>query len=236
MSLKFMLDNLEGLDDSVAALYTKHDDGKHYLEVDGAVSKSKLDEFRNNNVDLLRKLDGYKDLDPAKYASMQTQIAELTREETIPADKLDEIVAERVGNLRNEYDGKINDFETVISTQSRQLEGLVIDSAVRKAATEGKVLPTAVDDVLLRAKSTFKVIDGAAVPHDSKGSVVYGKDGSSPMGIGEWMGKLSKDASHLFEGSSGGGGTGGGRQTGGQQDTSKMSAVQKIAAGLQNKQ
>jgi len=236
MSLKFMLDSLEGLDESVAALYTEHDDGKFYLEVDGAVAKGKLDEFRNNNIELLKKLESFKDIDPKKYKEAQDELARIQAEKdkgsVIPKEQVDKLVADRVAEMQSEYEAKLQQAQEANGTMSRQLESLVIDSAVRKAATDTKVLPSAVDDVLLRAKTTFKVVDGTAIPHDSNGNIVYGKDGSSPMGIGEWMGKLAKDASHLFEGSqgSGGGGGGGGRP---HQDTSKMSPAQKIAAGLE---
>lgn len=236
MPLKFMLDSLEGLDENVAALYSKHDDGKFYLEVDGAVSKNRLDEFRNNNVELLKKLDDFKDIDPEKYTEMVQKMTEIEKKKTIPAEQVDQMVAERVKEMQDETAASVKKYEEQIGTMSRQLEGLVIDSAVRKAATDGKVLASAVDDVLLRAKSVFKVVEGVAVPHDGDNNVIYGKDGTNPMGISEWMGKLAKDASHLFEGSQGGGGGGGNRPGGGQQmDPSKMTAAQKITQGLNDR-
>ena len=245
MSLKFMLENLEGLDESIAALYTKHDDGKFYLEVDGAVAKTKLDEFRDNNIDLLKKLEPFKGLDPkqvedmkkidpAKYAEMIEKLAALDKDKTIPADEVERIISERVLEMSTEHGTAVKGFQSTIDTQNRQLEGLVIDSAVRKASAAGKVLSTAVDDVLLRAKSVFIVKDGAAVAQDASGQTIYGKDGTNPMQIGEWIGKLSKEASHLFEGSQGGGGQGGGGGGGKHLgDNSKMSPAQKIAAGLE---
>ena len=57
MVLKFVLDSLEDLEDNVKALYSKHTDGKFYLDVEGAVSKSKVDEFRDNNVSLKQQIE-----------------------------------------------------------------------------------------------------------------------------------------------------------------------------------
>ena len=70
MKLKFKLDTLEGLDAAIAALYEQGADGAYYLSVDGVVGKDKLDEFRNNNVKLLKDLEKFKDVDPAKYQEL----------------------------------------------------------------------------------------------------------------------------------------------------------------------
>jgi DNA repair ATPase RecN len=58
MTLKFEVDTIEGLDELIAAEYSKDDaSGKYFLNVDGAVHKRKLDEFRENNVKLLKEKD-----------------------------------------------------------------------------------------------------------------------------------------------------------------------------------
>ena len=43
MPIKFRLDNLEGLEPTIAALYSKADDGKYYAQVEGAVVVVKVD-------------------------------------------------------------------------------------------------------------------------------------------------------------------------------------------------
>jgi len=60
--------------------------------------------------------------------------------------------------------------------------------------------------------------------------VLYGKDGSTPMPMNEWVLGLKKTAPHLFAGAAGSG-AGGGRGHG-HVDVSKMSPLQKIEAGL----
>lgn len=233
MALKFMLKDLEGLDENIAALYVKHDDGNFYLDVTGAVSKSKLDEFRNNNIELKSQMEQFKDVDPKKYKELLEKEEQFDKIDATTEEKVKSQVADRVKKMQEDFDSKLNEANKQLTTQSRQLEGLLIDSAVRKSATDTKVLPSAVDDVLLRARSVFKVVDGVATAEDGEGNVVYGKNGSDPLTINEWVGGLSKEAPHLFEQSAGGGSQGGRGGRGGQQDMSKLSPLQKISAGLE---
>jgi len=235
MALKFMLPNLEDLDEGVAALYTKHDDGKFYLEVDGAVAKTRLDEFRNNNVDLLKKLEGFDGIDPDTYTKLVKDAADREKEKLVPSDQVDILVAERVKKMQEEAAASVAGMQTTLDVTNRQLESLVIDSAVRKVSSDSKVLPSAVDDVLLRAKSVFKVENGKAIPYDNDAKIIYGTNGTDPMTVTEWMSGLVKDATHLFEQSTGGGGPGGGGPGGKKTDPSKLSPVQKISEVLAQK-
>lgn len=237
MALKFVVDSLDGVDESVQGLYSKHTDGKYYLEVEGAVAKSKLDEFRNNNINLKQQIDEltdkYGNIDVDKYKELMEKAAQDDGKKRIPMEKLDEIVNERTQKMKEEYENQIGQLKDVVSSQSGQLDNLLIDGAVRQAAAEAKVRNAAIEDVILRAKQTFKVVDGQAIAHDSKGAIVYGKDGSTPLSTNEWLGGLKKNASHLFETSTGGGAGGGDQSPSrGPQDTSNMSPLQKIAAGM----
>lgn len=229
MKLKFKLDTLEDLDATIAALYEQAADGDYYLSVDGAVGKDKLDEFRNNNVKLLKDLEKFKDVDPAKYQELLALAKKQQEKQLIDAGEIDKVVEQRVGEMKSTYENQLKTLTEQNSVAQRQLESLLIDNAVRDAAVKSGVQPTAVDDVLLRAKATFKIKDGNAVPVDAQGNVVYGKDGTSPMSVVDWTTGLKKQAPHLFQGSQGGGAQGSGK---GNVDTSKLTSAQKIAQGL----
>lgn len=235
--LKFMVKSLDGLDEEVAKLYTKHEDGNFYLEVEGAVAKAKIDEFRDNNINLKRQIDELtgklEGVDLDEYRALKEAQASDDGKKRITMEKVDEIVAERTKKMREEHDALVSELTGQTETLSGQLNGLLIDGAVRQAAIEAKVRPGALEDVVLRAQRTFKVVDGKAVAHDEKGNVQYGKDGASPLQPSEWIDGLKKNADHLFEQSSGGGAGGGGNRGGaGNQDTTNMSSLQKISAGL----
>ena len=216
-------------------LYTEQN-GKFYLDVDGAVSNDKVAEFRNKNIELMKNLDDLKGqfngIDPKKYKDAMTRIEELDGKKTVPMEEMERMVSERVQTMKSEMQETIDNLTKDKTTLSSQLESLIIDSAVRSAATKHKVLSTAVDDVVLRAKSTFKMEKGAAMPYDTKGNVIYDKDGETPLSVDGWVKGLEKTAGHLFEGSQGGGARNNGTFNG--VNTNDMSALQKIQAGLAN--
>ncbi|MDJ0952472.1 MAG: hypothetical protein QNJ81_02215 [Acidimicrobiia bacterium] len=241
MALKFVLDNLEGVEEAQHGLYEKHTDGKYYLDVEGAVSKNKVDEFRDNNIQLRQQVEEmekkYGNIDLEKYQELMDKAALDDGKKRITMDKVDDIVAERTQKMREEHQNQVNALTGNNNELKSQLDGLLIDGAVRNAAVEAKVRPGALEDVVLRANRTFKVVDGKAVAHDDKGNVIYGKDGTNPLSPAEWLGGLKTSAEHLFEVSKGGGAGGGdnrnqGGDRGGDQDAANMSPLQKIAAGM----
>lgn len=231
MTLKFKLESLEGLDENLAKLYVKHDDGFFYLNVDGAVSKSKLDEFRDNNIQLMKDLEKYKDVDPEKYAELLKKAQENDGKKMVELSKLNDMVEERVATMREEYEKQIGDLTDQLGKSNSQLDVLLIDSAIRTESIKNGIIPSAVDDVVLRAKSVFKVKEGKAVPFDSEGKEIYSKNGEDTMPPGEWVKGLIKTAPHLFIESAGGGSFNNGG--GGHKDRDKMSAREKISAGLE---
>lgn len=241
MALKFVLENLDSLDDAQKGLYSKHTDGKYYLEVEGAVAKSKVDEFRENNIALKQQIEDltnkYGQIDLEKYKELVDKAALDDGKKRITVEKVDEIVTERTKKMREDYENQLNSLKDVNGKLGTQLNGLLIDSAVRSAAQSSGVRSAAMEDVVLRANTTFKVVDGKAVAHDSEGRVVYGKDGSSPLTTTEWIQGLRTSAPHLFEQSQGGGASGGDSRRGssGGPDRSNMSPLQKIAAGMSEK-
>lgn len=231
--MKFKIAKLEDVEESLRKFYTQGSDGAYYLEVEGAVSKDRLDEFRNNNIELNRKLEAFKDLDPTKIRDMLETERKIAEKKLIDAGDIDGLVAQRVSTMKNDFDSRYNDLEGRYKTANRQLETLLIDNSVREVAAKIGVVPTAVDDVLLRAKTVFRVEDGAPVAKDSQGKTLYGKDGSSSLNIGEWLGGLKEQAPHLF-GSSQGSGANNNRGPGNTTGNQKLTPAQKIAAGLQS--
>lgn len=232
MTLKYIVDKLEDVAEAHRPLYEKIEGDKFRLNVEGAVPREKLDEFRNNNIELLKKLDNFKDVDPKKYVTLLDLEKKVTDKSLIDAGKLEETVTARVASMKQEFETKEADLTSRLTAANGQLEKLVIDSAVRVKALESGVVATAVDDVLLRARSTFKIVEGKAVPFaDDK--PIYGKDGVNTMGVEEWISNLSKSAPHLF-GPTQGGGSRGSAQPGGSggKPTGSMS---KIKAGLESR-
>ena len=230
MPLKYLIKDLMEVAEGHRPLYIKRDDGMYILDVDGAVDKNKLNEFRDTNVELMKKLDQFKDLDPTKYAELMETQRKVREKQLIDAGKVDEVIAERVRVMKEEHQKAMDKLADQLKVSNRQLETLLIDNTVKTVAVQHGVLPTAMDDIVLRAKTVFSIQDGQPVMKDEKGQIVYGEDGVSPMSIDSWAKKLKTAAPHLFAGFNGSGAPGARGGTGQQQQ--HMSPTDKIAAGL----
>lgn len=207
MALKSVLESLDGIHESLHAEYTKADDGKFHLSVDGMVPKGRLDEFRDNNVTLKREADALKaqfeGVDVIKYREMTEQQVKIAEKKLIEAGKVEELFEARMQPMRTEQEKLLKAAKDEAATSKKQLEGLLIDSALRDAAGKAGVLPSAVEDVLFRGRAAFRLHEGAATAFDGD-KPVFGKDGN-PLSIDEWATSLSERAPHLFTPSSGGG-------------------------------
>lgn len=228
---EFEVDDINTVPEAQRSFYAAGENGKFYLQVKGAVAKTKLDEFRNTNISLTQKLEQYKDLDPVAARKAIELAAKIDAKQLLDAGKVDEVVSQRVNAMKGEHEKTLGTLTGQLETANKQLEVLIIDSNVKSAAVTAGILPTAVDDVVLRAKATFRVQEGRAVALDASGNIRYGIDGQTPLSIDAWMKDLKTSAPHLFTGSQGGGGMGG---KGAHVDVSKLSATQKISMGLQN--
>lgn len=230
MGLKYRIKKLEDAPEAVRGLY-KADGEEFVLDAEGVVPKERLDEFRDNNIALQKQLEKLKDVDPVKYRELMNLQREVEEGQLLKAGKIDEVVNSRVTAMKRSLEEERDGFRARAETSEAQLSVLLIDSAVRSEALKLGAVPTALDDVVLRARTVYKMKDGAAVPHNDKGEVVFGRDGKTPMPMTDWVVTLKKTAPHLFANSQGGG-AGGGVRTGGV-DMSKASAVDKINLGLE---
>lgn len=229
MPMKFKIAKLEEVPEAVRSLYRQEGD-VFVLDVDGVVPKERLDEFRTNNIELSKQLEKLKDIDPAKYRELIELDRRVKEKQLIEAGKVEEVVTMRVEQMRTDFETEKADLTGKLAKANKTLETLMIDNVARDKAIKAGVMPTAVDDVVLRAKLVYTYENGAAVPKDSEGKVIYGKDGKTAMTMEEWVVGLRKTAPHLFHGSSGTGAGGGGGRPG--LDTSKLTPAQKISLGL----
>lgn len=230
MALKYRIKKIEDAPEAVRNLY-KADGDEFVLDTEGVVPKERLDEFRENNIALQKQLDKLKDIDPVKYRELITLQREVEEGQLLKAGKIDEVVNSRVTAMKTALEGERDGFKSRAESAEGRLSVLLIDSAIRSEALKLGVVSTALDDVVLRARTVYKMKDGAAVPHDDKDQVIFGRDGKTPMPMTDWLTGLKKTAPHLFANSQGGGAGGGMRS--GSNDLSKASAVDKIAAGLE---
>ena len=230
MALKAVLDSLDGLDEAQKALYKQHSSGKFVLDLDGVpigfTESSKLDEFRNNNVQLKQDIETLKQAAAqdaeklSKLAEMEKRLENDEEAKLIADGKIDEVIQRRLdkqtSEMRRELEGKIKNGETVIETLTGERDEAVngfnnlrIDTSINEAINEhGGVRKGALQDIRSRARNIFKMKDGIVTAMDADGNIVYGPSGGDSMSPLEYVNKLVEDAPHLFEDSSGGGGPG----------------------------
>lgn len=204
--LKATIESLDAVPEQVREFYEPKD-GKFTLRVEGVVPKTRLDEFRDTNIALKRQLEElttrFDGVDPEKYRELSDKAQRERDRKLIDAGKVDELVNERVSSMKAAYETQIQARDAELAKSRQHLESLVIDNGIRDAAAKAGVRPTAIEDVLLRGRTLFRLQDGKAVPMDGD-KPIYGKNGD-PMMIDEWVSSLSDRAPHLFEQSTGAG-------------------------------
>ena len=181
--------------------------------------KGKLDEFRGNNVTLMKDMDDltnkFKNVDLDQYADMMQKQLDQKDKKLIDDGKIDELVEERTKRIQADNAKAYQSLQEQINTYQRQLEGLMIDATVRDHSSKQGVAPTAMDDIILRAKTVFKLKDGQATPMDGDGNVIYEAGATEPMSVESWVKGLTGSAPHLFTPSNGSGSQHGNRGGGG---------------------
>ena len=118
MALKLILDSLTGVDSSLHGLYEQKD-GKYHLKLDGdVVPKSKLAEFRDNNISLndemktlKEQLANFSDIDPAKAKEAMQKLQDMQDKKLIDSGQIDELLKARTERMQADFDGKIAAFE-----------------------------------------------------------------------------------------------------------------------------
>jgi len=223
MGLKAMVADLKEIPEALRGLYKESADGKEFiLEVDDKDYGGKLTEARNNwreltkaKKDLEAKMAQFEGIDPAKYAEMVGQVAELDKladKDLIKAGKFDEVVAKRLQSVQTDYEKKLVEErkarqrdQELLGTLSGKYSKVMIDTQVSQAVLDvAQPRPGAMNDILNRARNTWKLSEDDSLNAND----LYDEKGA-PMTVKQWAQKLVTDAPFLFEGGSGGGATGG---------------------------
>ena len=137
----------------------------------------------------------------------------------IAEGKLDEVITRRTERLRTDLDKQVkaaNERADKAEAFAAKYSDKVLADSIRAAAIKAGALPEAAEDIILRARGTFKLSeDGEPVATDRAGEVVYGKDGKTPLSPLEWAESLRETATHLWPRAQGAGQTGdnGGKAT-----------------------
>ena len=231
MALEYMIDSVthSKLDESSQGLYKKTDDG-YQLDVKGAVSKAKVDEFRTNNIDLQAQLDAstkkYKDVDLDRWAEMQKTEQAIKDKKLVDSGDIESLVASRVSVVESDLTAKNTTANERGDSYKAKWENEVrenkINGATAKAFADYKIRPDFHEPLTAQINNKFSVKDGQVVAMDGD-KILSGKDGN--LSIGEFVSNLNDNFKIPSSGGSGNGGGGGG-------GNAPRSSLDKITAGL----
>lgn len=229
MALKAVYDKLDSVPENFRELYTERDGKWELTGVEGVKTQSDVDRvseaLRKEKDDHKKTKDALKafgDMDPVKTAEDLDELEELrVRVEAngkggIDDDKLQKLVDQRVARERapiERENKKLRDENVKLAETNTGLSKTIttgkIDAEIRKAAEAAKVVPTAVDDLVVIGRGIFEVTDdGAVVTRDGVG-VTPG------IGVDVYLTDMKERRPHWWPTSKGGGAGGNGRDGGG---------------------
>lgn len=212
MPLKYKFKTKDEIPAEQQTLYVERD-GAWLLDVEGAVEKAKLDEFRSTNVALLKERDELKQrfegIDPVEVRKLAEEKRRLEEAQQLKAGEVEKVVETRVKAARGELEKQIASLNSERDTLSGRLTAIQIDQAVVAEATKRGLRATAIPDITARARLTFKLVNGVPQAFEADGQTArVGRDGFTPMTVAEWVDAQVSEAPHLFESNVGGGATG----------------------------
>jgi hypothetical protein len=179
------------------------------------VDKAKLDEFRSNNVALLKQVEDlkkrYDGIDPEEVRKLAEEKQRLEEEQQLKAGEVEKVLENRIKGLKADWDKEKAALTSERETLTGRLTAIQIDQGIVGTATKRGLRPTALPDITARARTVFRLVNGVPRAFEADGTTVrYGKDGVSPMTLEEWVDTQVSEAPHLFESNAGGGASGNG--------------------------
>ena len=230
MALKFKVKSKEEIPAEQLPFYAERDGG-WILDVEGAVEKSKLDEFRNTNVSLLKERDELKKrfegIDPDEVRKLADEKHRLEESQQLKTGELDKVVENRIKSVKGELEKQVTSLTSERDSLNSRLVAIQIDQGVITSATKRGLRPTAIPDITARARTIFRLVNGVPTAFEADGLTVrYGRDALTPMTLEEWVDSQVAEAPHLFEANSGAG-AGGNGATGGANKVSVKNPFRK---------
>lgn len=218
MKLKLIYDSKESVPSEYAALYTEKDGKWHLTEIENLPSgesiarlEESLRKEREDHKTTKGKLRAFGDADPTKIHEELDELNELRElrdagklgsDEEKLAKLADARVARETAPLKRELEKVTRERDEAVAngTQTQeQLKALRIRNAINGAATEAKLLPSAIEDALMLAERVFDVDEsGKVLVRDEVGFV----PGMPPT---EWLAEMKDKRPHWWPNSEGGG-------------------------------
>ena len=214
MALKFKVKSKDEIPAGLETHYVERD-GAWVLDADGVADKSKLDEFRANNIALSNQLaehqKRFEGIDPDEVRRLSDEKHRLEEAQQLKAGETEKVVEARVAAVRGDLQKQVSVLTSERDALNSRLVTIQIDQGVVAAASKRGLRATAIPDITSRARSVFRLVNGVPTAFEADGQTVrVGKDGTTPMNLEEWIEAQVSDAPHLFESNAGSGAAGNG--------------------------
>jgi hypothetical protein len=238
-TIKNTYNNIEDIPAGMETLFTEQD-GVHTLTgVEGVVDKSRLNEFRENNIQLRKDIEAREEavaqsgaemkaiteqmeamknqfagVDLEEWKAIQIERKDVEEKRLIEAGEVDQLINSRVNDVlaaqqkelaaqKSAYEKQILGLQDDVVGYNGQLNTMLVDNELAKIAGSQGVRASAVEDLLSRGRSIFRVEEGMATAFNAEGRPMYDADAVTPLTIGKWIEGLTATAPHLFEMSTG---------------------------------
>lgn len=197
------------------------DEVKSFLQsqINSAVAglKAKNEELISEKKAIMDKFAALGDVDPKVLQTYVDRIKNDEEAKLISEGRIDDVINRRTERMREALTGRIEEtskqlkeWEEKFNKVAHEYDNTRIDFAIRDAALEAKVTPTALQDVLVRARREFFIDDkGNILSRDPvTEDVRIGPDGKTPYSPKDFMVELEKSAPHFWPQNSSGNLTG----------------------------
>jgi len=194
------------------------------IEGDDHPDKGKIDKFRNDNIELRKRLEQYGDVDPETVSRAISSLAKQEDENLAGMAKrgeFDKVLAIEKDRLAKAHQAQLDALQSerdAFEGKAKTLGGRFGDILLAQkldatlAAKKMRIHPSAKDDLIARARGVF-------IPNDDVTDIapIDGAfDGQGkPYNSATWLDDQVAKAPHLFEGGGGGGARSGSGGNGG---------------------
>lgn len=139
MTLKFKIKWKDEVPAEHFSLYTKRD-GAWHLDLDGAVEKAKLDEFRHSNAALAKERDELKQrfdgIDPEQVRALLADKDKLEQEKQLKAGEVEKVIKGRIKGIKTDLEKQVGSLTNERDALTARLTAIQIDQGVITGATK----------------------------------------------------------------------------------------------------
>ena len=200
--LQSVIETPDAIPEGMAEHYEEQD-GRFVLKVDGHVPKTRVDEFRNNNIKLMKqneelqsKVSQYDDFDLEQAREALRFKEDVEKQNLMDKGQYEELLKKEIAQLEKQHGKQIlqlqenvENAQKELSNKQRLLNQNVIDRGVQETLDNKPMLTTTARMLLMdRAKSMFTVDNtGKIIATDDDNNVRYAKNGVDLYGISDYI-------------------------------------------------